>query len=124
MSLTSIILLHSFASLSASLFPKIFVWALTLYRWVVVVRFLSILTIDASIVLFGWLFCCVGCVMCSAIESISCRYHYCGPIVMLEDMGSYRGSSLRMAFRIFRCHRALKTNEGLLDTSFGDLKPT
>jgi hypothetical protein len=29
------------------------VWALTLYRWVVAVRFLSILTIDASIVLSG-----------------------------------------------------------------------
>jgi hypothetical protein len=27
----------------------------------VVVQFLSILTIDASIVLSGWLFCCVGC---------------------------------------------------------------
>jgi hypothetical protein len=24
-------------------------------------RFLSILTIDASIILSGWLFCCVGC---------------------------------------------------------------
>jgi hypothetical protein len=29
-----------------------------------------------------------------------------------------------MAFRIFRCHRVFKTNEGSLDTSFGDLKPT
>jgi hypothetical protein len=27
----------------------------------VVVRFLSIFTIDVSIVLSGWLFCCVGC---------------------------------------------------------------
>jgi hypothetical protein len=27
----------------------------------VVVRFLSIFTIDVSIVLFEWLFCCVGC---------------------------------------------------------------
>jgi hypothetical protein len=42
-----------FASLSASSFPMILVWALTLYRWVVAVRFLSILTIDASIVLSG-----------------------------------------------------------------------
>jgi hypothetical protein len=25
------------------------------------VRFLSMFTIDASIVLSGWLFCCVGC---------------------------------------------------------------
>jgi hypothetical protein len=59
-SLTSTILLPSFASLSASSFPMIFVWALTLYRWVVAVRLLSIFTIDASIVLSGWLFCCVG----------------------------------------------------------------
>jgi hypothetical protein len=27
-----------------------------------------------------------------------------------------------MAFRIFRYHRAFKTNEGSLDTSFGNLK--
>jgi hypothetical protein len=27
----------------------------------VVVRFLSMFAIDASIVLSGWLFCCVGC---------------------------------------------------------------
>jgi hypothetical protein len=46
-------LLPSFASLSASSLPIIFVWALTLYRWVVVVRFLSMFTIDASIVLSG-----------------------------------------------------------------------
>jgi hypothetical protein len=37
------------------------VCALTLWKWVVVVRFLSILTIDVSIVLSGWLFCCMGC---------------------------------------------------------------
>jgi hypothetical protein len=43
---------------------------------------------------------------------------------MLEDKGNYRGSSLRMAFRIFRCRRAFKTNEGSLDTSSGDLKFT
>jgi hypothetical protein len=72
----------------------------------------------------GTMCMCTIAVMCSAIESISCRYHYCGPIVMLEDMDNYRGSSLRMVFRIFRCHRALKTNEGSLDTSCGDLKPT
>jgi hypothetical protein len=63
-------------------------------------------------------------VRCSAIEGILHRYHRCGPIFMLEDKGNYRGSSLRMAFRIFRYHRAPKTNEGSLDTSFGDLKPT
>jgi hypothetical protein len=27
------------------------------------VRFLSMFTIDASIVLSGWLFCCVGCLI-------------------------------------------------------------
>jgi hypothetical protein len=43
---------------------------------------------------------------------------------MLEDKGKYRGSSLRMAFRIFRYHRALKPTVVFLDTSFGDLKST
>jgi hypothetical protein len=43
---------------------------------------------------------------------------------MLEVKYKYRGSSLQIAFRIFRCHRAFKTNEGSLDTLFGDLKPT
>jgi hypothetical protein len=46
MSLTSTILLPSFANLSTSSFPNIFVWALTLYRWVVAIWFLSILTIE------------------------------------------------------------------------------
>jgi hypothetical protein len=58
-------------------------------------------------------------VRCSAIHSISYRYHRCGTVCKLEDKGNCRGSSLRMAFRIFRCHRAFKTNEGSLDTSFG-----
>jgi hypothetical protein len=57
----------------------------------------------------------------SAIEGILHRYHRCGPIVMLEDKGICRGSSLQMAFRVFRCHKAPKTNEGSLDPSFGDL---
>jgi hypothetical protein len=57
MSLTSTILLPFFANLSASSLPMIFVWALILCRWVVVVRFFSIFTIDASIFLSGWLFC-------------------------------------------------------------------
>ena len=52
-SLTNTILLPSFASLSASSLPIIFVWALTLCKWVMAVRFLSMFTIDASIVLFG-----------------------------------------------------------------------
>jgi hypothetical protein len=63
-------------------------------------------------------------VRCSTIEGISHWYHRCGPVCMLEVKGKYRGSSLQMAFRIFRCHRASKTNEGSLDTSFGDLTPT
>jgi hypothetical protein len=65
--------------------------------------------------------CGVTSVRCSAIEGILHWYHHCGPIVMLEDKGICRGSSLQMAFRVFRCHRAPKTNEGSLDTSFGDL---
>jgi hypothetical protein len=72
----------------------------------------------------GTMCMCTTVVRCSAIEGISHRYHRCGPICMLEVKGKYRGSSLQMAFRIFRCHRAFKTNEGLLGTSFGDLKPT
>jgi hypothetical protein len=72
----------------------------------------------------GTMCMCTTAVRFSAIESILHRYHRCGPIFMLEDKGNYRGSSLGMAFRIFRCHRAFKTNEGSLDTSFGDLKPT
>jgi hypothetical protein len=67
----------------------------------------------------GTMCMCTTPVRCSAIEGILYQYHHCGPIFMLEDKGNYRGSSLRMAFRIFRCHRAPKTNEGSLDTSFG-----
>jgi hypothetical protein len=64
------------------------------------------------------------CVRCSAIYGISYRYHRCGTICMLEDKDKCRGSSLQMAFRIFRCHKALKPMMVSLDTSFGDLKPT
>jgi hypothetical protein len=63
-------------------------------------------------------------VRCNAIEGISHRYHRCGLVCMLEVKDKCRGSSLQMAFRIFRCHRAFKTNKGSLDTSFGDLTPT
>jgi hypothetical protein len=63
-------------------------------------------------------------VRCSAIYGISYRYHRCGTVCMLEDKDKYRGSSLRMAFRIFSCHKALKPTMVSLDTSFGDLKPT
>jgi hypothetical protein len=72
----------------------------------------------------GTMCMCTTTVRCSTIEDILHRYHRCGPIFMLEDKGNYRGSSLQMAFRIFRCHRAFKTNEGSLDTSSGDLKFT
>jgi hypothetical protein len=72
----------------------------------------------------GTMCMCTTTVRCSAIGGVLHWYHCCGPIFMLKDKGGYRGSSLRMAFRIFRCHRAFKTNEGSLDTSFGDLKPT
>jgi hypothetical protein len=61
MSFARSILLPSFASLSASSFPMILVCALTLFMVVVAVRFLSMFTIDANIVLSGWLFYCVGC---------------------------------------------------------------
>jgi hypothetical protein len=60
----------------------------------------------------------------SAIYGISYRYHRCGTVYMLEDKGKCSGSSLRMAFRIFRCYRALKPTVVSLDTSFEDLKPT
>jgi hypothetical protein len=61
MSFSRSILLPSFANLSASSFPRILVCALTLCKVVGVVRFFSMFTIEASIVLFGWLFYCVGC---------------------------------------------------------------
>jgi hypothetical protein len=58
----------------------------------------------------GTMCMCMTAVRCSAIEGILYQYHRCGPIFMLEDKGICRGSSLQMAFRIFRCHRAPKTN--------------
>jgi hypothetical protein len=61
MSFSRSILLPSFANLSASSFPRILVYALTLCKVVGVVQFFSMFTIEASIVLSGWLFCCVGC---------------------------------------------------------------
>ena len=54
-------ILPPFASLSASSLPLTFVWALTLCIWVMAVWLFSMFTIEASIVLSGWLFCCVGC---------------------------------------------------------------
>jgi hypothetical protein len=41
--------------------PMMLVCALTLYRVVGAARFFSRFTIKASIVLSGWLFCCMGC---------------------------------------------------------------
>jgi hypothetical protein len=61
MSFSSSIFLPSFDNLFASSFSRILVCALTLCKVVGVVRFFSMFTIEASIVLFGWLFCCVGC---------------------------------------------------------------
>jgi hypothetical protein len=60
MSLSRSILLPSFASLSASSLPITLVWALTLCRVIGAIQFLSMFTIEVSIVLSGWLFCCVG----------------------------------------------------------------
>jgi hypothetical protein len=61
MSFSGSILLPSFANLSASSLPMILVCARTLYRVVGAIRSFSSFTIRASIVLSGWLFCCVGC---------------------------------------------------------------
>ena len=61
MSFSRSILLPSFASLSASLFSLMLVCALTLCRIVGAMRFLNSFTINASMVLYGWLFCCMGC---------------------------------------------------------------
>jgi hypothetical protein len=47
--------------LFASSLPLMLVCALTLCRVVEAVRFLSNFTINASMILSGWLFCCVGC---------------------------------------------------------------
>ena len=52
------------ASLSACSLPLMFVCALTLWSVVVCVRDCSILVIDSSIVLSGWLLCMVGCFVC------------------------------------------------------------
>jgi hypothetical protein len=61
MSFSGSILLPSFASLSASSLPIMLVCALTLCRVAWVARSFSNFIIKTSIVLFGWLFCCVGC---------------------------------------------------------------
>jgi hypothetical protein len=61
MSFSRSILLPSFANLSASSLPRMLVCAFILCRVVEVVRFFSMFTIEASMVLSGWLFCCVGC---------------------------------------------------------------
>jgi hypothetical protein len=72
----------------------------------------------------GTMCICTTAVRCSAIYGISYRYHRCGTVCMLEDKDKCKGSSLRMVFRIFSCHKALKLTMVSLDTSFGDLKPT
>jgi hypothetical protein len=61
MSFSESILLPSFANLSASSLPMMLVCALTLCRVVMATRSFSSFTINASMVLSGCLFCCVGC---------------------------------------------------------------
>jgi hypothetical protein len=61
MSFSGSILLPSFANLSASLLHMMLVCARTLCRVVVATWSFSSFTIKASIVLSGWLFCCIGC---------------------------------------------------------------
>ena len=61
MSFSESILLPSFANLLASSLPMMLVCALTLCRVVVATWSFSNLTIKASMVLSGWLFCYVGC---------------------------------------------------------------
>jgi hypothetical protein len=61
MSFSGSILLPSFANLTTSSLPMMLVCARTLCRVVVAMRSFSNYTIKASVVLFGWLFCCVGC---------------------------------------------------------------
>jgi hypothetical protein len=60
MSSSGSILLPSFANLSASSLPMILVCARTLCKVVGATQSFSSFTIRASIVLSGWLFCCVG----------------------------------------------------------------
>jgi hypothetical protein len=61
MSFSGSILLPSFTNLFASSLPLMLVCALTLCRVAGAVRFLSSFTINASMVLSRWLFCCVRC---------------------------------------------------------------
>jgi hypothetical protein len=67
----------------------------------------------------GTMCMCTTVVRCSTIEGILHRCYCCGPIFMLEDKGNYRGSSLQMVFRIFRCHRAFKPMRGRLTPHLG-----
>jgi hypothetical protein len=62
---------------------------------------------------------CTTAVRCSAIEGILHRYHHCGPIVMLEDKGICKGSSLQMAFREFSAIGLLKPTRGHLTPRLG-----
>jgi hypothetical protein len=67
----------------------------------------------------GTMCICTTAVRCSAIEGISHRYHRCGLVCMLKDKDKCRGSSLRMAFRIFRCHRAFEPTRDRLIPRLG-----
>jgi hypothetical protein len=72
----------------------------------------------------GTMCMCTTVVRCSTIEGISHRYHRCGPICVLEVKDKRRRSSLQMAFRIFRCHRAFKPTRGHLTPRLGTSKST
>jgi hypothetical protein len=67
----------------------------------------------------GTMCMCTTAVRCSAIEGILHRYHRCGPIVMLEDKGICRGSSLQMAFRVFSAIGLLKPTRDRLTPRLG-----
>jgi hypothetical protein len=72
----------------------------------------------------GTMCMCTTTVRCSAIEGISYQYHRCGPVCMWRIKGKYRGNSLQMAFRIFRCHRAFKPTRDRLTPRLETSKPT
>jgi hypothetical protein len=85
------ILLPSFANLSASSLPMMLVYALTLCRVVEAARFFSSVTIKASIVLFGWVFCCVGCFIWVFVRYRELR------LSVKICVGSWENSWLRMS---------------------------
>jgi hypothetical protein len=89
------------------------------YNIFVVYFNVPIIYFNAFVVCFNVFQCVWMYVTYSAIKGISHRYHHCGPICMLEVKGKCRGSSLQMAFRIFRCHRAFKPTRVRLTPRLG-----